>query len=784
MLTDLGKEGRTRQLIAGVWTVTGTYQGLSDSTSLNVTHGYAVKIQLNPKTMTLTAGLRIAYSTTAYDSYNNSWDATSSATFGLDSSAGGSWNGNIYTSSAAGTWTVIAMSLGLSDTASLTVTHAIAIQITITPNSASITAGNTQNYAAIAYDNYNNLWDVSNLTSWSITSFAGGSWSGSNYASCLAGSWVITGIYSGLTNYAYLAVNHGTAIGIQASPKAAVTVAGSNESYTATASDSCGNNWDVTGSTLWTGSGGSWISNAYQANASGTWTITCSYANFSDIAVLTVNQGSVFGVTITPACGSVTAGCNQTFTATASDSNGNKWDVTNATTWSINSNAGGSWLGNIYTSSSCGNWTVTGTFSGVSGTTLLTVNHSQAIKINMGLSPSSVTAGSSVTLNATASDEEGNIWDITDSANWIIDSDAGGTLSNNVYTSELSGVWNVTVELGGLSNSVFLTVDHAAVANITVNPYNANIIAGSNEAYTATATDNFGNNWDVTDLASWSTTPDALGYWTGNIYTSSQAGTWTIKCTIGNLESTAPITVSHGSADNVVIFNNSQNTSAGVSQTFIATAYDLNGNSWDATNSTVWTINPAAGGFWSGNVYTSSKAGNWLVTGSLDGLSCSTPLVVNAGLLFSITISPANASITVGSSQTFNATASDSSGNTWDVTNSVNWITSAGAGGNWTQNKFTSDVGTSTVTCSLGNILGSAQITVNPVAQPSSNWLDLNHDGSVNFQDIVILLQAYIQYGSTGYCNPVCDFNHDGKVNFIDLATYMAGYITYMQTNH
>ena len=58
---------------------------------------------------------------------------------------------------------------------------------------------------------------------------------------------------------------------------------------------------------------------------------------------------------------------------------------------------------------------------------------------------------------------------------------------------------------------------------------------------------------------------------------------------------------------------------AGLSKAFSVMASDAYGNTWDVTSSTVWHISSGAGGSWSGNVYTSAKAGSYKVTGNLRG---------------------------------------------------------------------------------------------------------------------------------------------------------------------
>ena len=769
----------------GSWTITGTYSNVQGSSSLTATvnNGSIANIVIAPENPSIAAGSSQAFTATAFDSYGNSWDITNLVTWSISNKADGSWSGNVYTSAIIGIWTVTASYSGLTDTANLVVSPDSPVRIVVGSTTSSAQAGTTAVFTATAQDSLGNSWDVTNFVTWTVSPGAGGSLNGNTYTSAKAGTWSITGTMGSLSDEASLAVVQASPVNITISPKYQTLVSGNSQEFTATATDSFGNTWDVTGLTAWSGSGGSWLDNVYTSAVSGSWTITGTYSGLSDTADLTVNPGSVFNVAISPASSSITAGSNQAFIATASDSNGNKWDVTNATYWSIDAIAQGSWLGNVYTSSDAGVWVITGTCSGISGTASLTVNHGSATNVNLGLSSNSITAGSQVVLNATASDSQGNTWEITNSVTWTIDGGAGGSLSNNVYTSELAGEWNITVTYGDLSNSVFLEVSHSSASSISVSPYNIGIAAGSNEAYSATAVDSFGNSWDVTNQASWSITPGAEGSWNNNTYTSSQAGAWIITCTVGNLESTAPLIVNHGAPNTLVITPNSQTTSAGANQAFVATAYDSNGNSWDAAGSTVWTIDPSAAGSWSNNVYTAGEAGTWTVSGTFGSISSSTPLIVTDGPLSSITINPANAAVTSGSSQIFNATASDVGGNTWDITNSVNWSIDLGAGGNWLGNNYTSlNPGTWTVSCSYAGTSGATQINVGGMAQPFASWLDLNHDGTVNFQDLVYFLTAYMEYGSTGICNPACDFNHDGQINFQDLVIYLSAYMNYVNS--
>jgi hypothetical protein len=155
-----------------------------------------------------------AYAAQSFDQFDNTIaDVTISTVFSIDVSAGGTWAANVYTSAKAGIWTVTGNCIGLTDTASLTVLAGPLHHIITSPDSATITAGNSQTYTSQAFDEFDNpigtVPGVTSGTAFSIEANAGGSWAANVYTSAKAGTWTVTGIYLGLTDTASLTVNAG-----------------------------------------------------------------------------------------------------------------------------------------------------------------------------------------------------------------------------------------------------------------------------------------------------------------------------------------------------------------------------------------------------------------------------------------------------------------------------------------------------------------------------------------------------------------------------------------------
>jgi hypothetical protein len=503
------------------------------------------------------------------------------------------------------------------------------------------------------------------------------------------------------------------------SPDAATVVAGDSQDYTAEAFDVYDNSrGDVTAATTFSvvesGHGGSWADNVYTSHTAGDWTILGTHVGLTDTAALHVDHAGAEAIDVTPAEETVTAGESVTYSATATDAHGNPWDVTAATTFSIEVGAGGSWADNVYTSAVAGDWTVTGQYDSLDDTALLHVGHAEAVGIEVTPAEETVFAGGSVTYAATAQDTYGNTWDVTAGTSFSIEAGAGGSWADNVYTSAAAGDWTVTGQHGSLDDTALLHVEHTDALGIEIAPAEETVTAGESITYTATAEDTYGNTWDVTPETSFSIEVGAGGSWVDNVYTSAVAGEWTVIGNYGGLSSLATLHVEHAGAEAIEVTPAEETVTAGMSVTYSATATDAYANTWDVTASTAFTIAAGAGGSWADNVYTSAVAGDWTVTGQYDSLDDTALLHVGHAEAVGVEVTPAEETVIAGGSVTYAATARDAYGNTWDVTAETSFgIVEIGHGGTWVGNVYTSHTaGDWTVQGVHGTHTGHAQLVV------------------------------------------------------------------------
>jgi len=171
--------------------------------------------------------------------------------------------------------------------------------VIVAPKMATVECNQTQCYTLVATDDVD-TWDVTSTpnTTFSIPPEAGGTWVGNCYTASKAGTWTVTGTYLSKSDTATLIVTHAAAVSAALTPETVTLNPRECVDFTMTAMDACGNTWNVSAETTFTGGGGNWTGNRYCATTPGTWTITGTYNGFPDTATVTVNPWRIYWILI------------------------------------------------------------------------------------------------------------------------------------------------------------------------------------------------------------------------------------------------------------------------------------------------------------------------------------------------------------------------------------------------------------------------------------------------------------------------------------------------------
>ncbi len=272
------------------------------------------------------------------------------------------------------------------------------------------------------------------------------------------------------------------------------------------------------------------------------------------------------------------------------------------------------------------------------GSTSLAVGLVDFIRITSGATLN--IDASSATFSGAADDaaREAKVWhDVDEAGVGHVDWGQGAATATNLSVQNVSGAKGATVQLAAR-----LTAGGAALAGQAVN------ISVDGAAVGVPVTD--ANGWARID---YTITQDAGAF---NI-DAAFGGVFNYKAATG----TGTLTVTAPAPTSITVIMAPNRVDAGATST--ATVTGSNGVDYSAAATCY--IQYGAGGSWAGNVYTAATAGTWTVTAVYGSLAATTTLTVEHGAAATVTLSPANASITTDQTQTYTVQATDAYGNSW-----------------------------------------------------------------------------------------------------------------------
>jgi outer membrane protein assembly factor BamB len=254
-------------------------------------------------------------------------------------------------------------------------------------------------------------------------------------------------------------------------------------------------------------------------------------------------------------------------------------------------------------------------------------------------------------------------------------------------------------------------LDHLALS-----PSSPTITSGASQKLSAQGFDGAGNSvGDVT--ASTVFTISAGGSCAGASCTATVPGDYVVTATDATVTATVTLHVTADSPDHLVLSPDRATIPAGGNQAYSAQGFDASGNSLgDVTVATSFAI--SGGGTCLGMACTVAGPGTYVVTGTDGSASGTVTLVVIAGLLSSLALSPSSATVNPGVFQSFTVQGFDSYGDSLgDVTAATSLAISGGGSCNPSL-CYSYVTGDHTVTATNGRATGTATLTVTsgPVA--------------------------------------------------------------------
>lgn len=705
-VATVSSTGVVTAVAAGTATIVATSGSISGSASVVVSAPAAppapvvVSVSVTPSTASINVGTTVHLSATPLDILGNV--LANVVTFSSSSSAVATVAANgTVTGVAAGTATITATVGGVSATATITVTSPVTVpagvaSVVVTPATASVAAGFTQQYAAQTRDAQGNV-----LTGQTVT------WTSSNNAvATVSASGLVTGVGAGT---ATIAATSGSVSGTAtvtvtaASPPIVASVVvtpataginvGATAQLTATPKDLLGN--VLSGAVTWT-SGNNAIASV-SANglvtgvAPGTATITATVGGVSATATITVTAlpAPVASVVVTPSSASITVGNTTQLAATPRDAS-NTALAGRAVTWaSSNASVATVSASGLVTAVAAGSATITATSEGVNGTASITVTVPAPTIVSVRVTPStgSLNIGSTIQLGASPLDLLGNI--LSGTATWSSSNNAIATLSaNGTVTGIAAGTVTINATIAGITGSATITVNAPAappappapapIATIAVSPSTASIAALSSTQLSATPRDAQGNALTGRTLVWTSSNPLVATVTQSGLVTGVTTGSVTISVTGEGITGTASVSITPIPVSTVTISTGSVCVAGSLQLS--AVAKDAHGNVLTGRVVTWSSSSPLVASVSASGLVAGLALGSTTITATIDGVSASTTLTLCPAVVASVSISGNTGPLSLLANllMPLTATAKDANGNviagktaTWSVTPAV-----------------------------------------------------------------------------------------------------------------
>jgi uncharacterized protein YjdB len=733
-VATINSTGLASALAAGTTSIQAQLNGLSDAVNFTVT-APAVTLQsitITPYSGSVAKGNTQQFTAAGLYSDGSTQSITTQVTWQSSVPAVANIDSNGLASSIAGGNTQIWASLsGQSAVATLTVSPATLTSLAITPQTASIASGTTQQYKAIGTLTDGSTQDLTNSVNWSTSNSSLAIVNATGFAvTAGTGSVSIVASAGAVASTATLTITTATANSIQVTPSPLSLPAGGSQQLLVTATFTDGSSQNVTSAATFVSSNSSVVTVDSNGNLKavgpGTATVAVTLNGVTTTLSVTVGNATVTSIAITPQNPTLAAGQSQQLTATATYSDGSTEDLTSTVTWASSNStvATVSPTGNVIVAQT-GTANISATYGGVSASATITGTAAVATAIAVSPASTALAAGQAIQFAATATMSDGTQQTVTTSVHWSVSdptkaSVSNSTGSNGLLTANAAGALNVVASLNSISGAAAVTVQAATLSSLTINPSAIiSLPAGITQQLSVTGAYSDGSSADVTSLVTWSTSQASTAYVDNNaVLHGVSSGLTTINAVLKGVTGTSVVTVDHATLRSIAITPAAPVLALGQTLQLTATGTYSDGSTSNITTQVQWNSGTPRVATVSGTgLLTTLATGSSSLTATLNGVSQSTPLTVSTAVLQSIAVQVANgnpASFALGTSLQLKAVGTYSDGSTQDLTSSVTWSSQTPAVGVVSSTGLATGVtpGTFNARATKSGITGSLSITV------------------------------------------------------------------------
>ena len=566
---DSGTQGVANTTATGTTSITATLGSVSGTTIVTVTPAALATITLTPALPSIALGQVQPITATGIFTDGSLQDITQSVQWSssLPTVAAVSNVANsqgLATGLATGASNITAGLGSVSATTTLTVTAALLVSLNVTPADSTVGNDSGEQLAAIGTYTDGSTQNLTTSVSWSSDRTDIATVGATGLVTAVASGETIISALSGTTvGSTTLTVSSSSLVLIAVTPANPSIALGTGQQFAAVGLLSDGTTQDITGFAHWTSSAAdvSTISDSLPTTglalgqAVGATTIAASVNSIGDSTTLTVTPAALVSISVSPASASIPLGANQQFTAVGTFSDGTTQDLTTSVAWGssptpvavISNDVGNQGLA---VSAGVGTTTITASFNSLTSSAGLEVRIAELVSLAILPGNSTVAQGGIQQFTAIGTFTDGSTKDVTSSVAWACaNSVVAGISTSGLATGVAQGTTTIAAVSGGINASVTLGVSAVALASIAITPAAPSVAVGSTQPFSAIATYNDGSTQDLTVVANWSSSNNAVavvqsaGQLSPGLVATSALGATTIRAAYAGVSGATAITV-------------------------------------------------------------------------------------------------------------------------------------------------------------------------------------------------------------------------------------------------
>ncbi len=467
-------------------------------------------------------------------------------------------------------------------------------------------------------------------------------------------------------------------------------------------------------------------------------------------------SGSLVSIEVSPAEPIIALGTTTQLKATGIYSDNTKKDLTSSVDWDSMDVSVAAVHNGLARSIAQGRTTVKASSGSITGSRPLTVTTAVLVSIHVTPVNPNAALGTSTQFTATGIFSDDSAQDLTSQVTWHSSAGSIASVSNaagsrGLATSFEMGSTTISATLDSVTGSTDLTVTSAVLVSIQVTPVNPNISKGTTRQFTATGIYSDHSTQDLTKQATWSSSSGSIATVSNaadsrGLATTFEMGSSAISATLDSVTGSTDLTVTAAALVSIQVTPVNPSIAKGTTRQFTATGMysdhftqDLTTQAtWSSSSASVASVSNAAG---SNGLATALTVGKTVVGATLGSVTGTTTLDVTAATLAAIELSPADSSISKGTTLQFAATGIYSDASTQDLTKQATWSSSNtsvasisnAAGSNGLASAL--GVGSATIRATLGTVSGTTTLGVTAAALVS---IQVDPADSVISMDITV----------------------------------------------